>query len=208
MPYRTKEQKEQDKQKKRDMEMELARQEEERLRRLREGNAQETGPQAEDNVAMGLKPNATQASDWNEVVKSYKKKFPQLKIAEDGTLTFPDRESADAFFTEQAKKHVFLATWVVNGELQDDHFYSCGNGKLYKGSFAHILEALNQDLAAEHDSKKKETLEKGIEHLRNMMPKESNLTADHRSKLQEYKGTAAEEPQSASSLRAGQPKKL
>lgn len=177
-----------------DKNFELARLEAEKLRRQQELNAQETKPLLKHEV--NIKPQSPQDNHWRDVIKNYKKKFPELEIAKDGTLTFPDRKSAEQFFTEQAKNHEFLATWVVDGKMQDDHFYSCGNGKLYVGSFAEILATLNQDLKAETDTKMKNKLTHGIAHLKSFMPQEANPAFEMRSKLQESKrGTESDTPE-------------
>lgn len=100
---------------------------------------------------------------WNDIVSDYEKAYAPRKPEDDGALVFPSKESAETFFTEQADlKRDFLVSQVTEDrKLTGYNLFSCGDGHLYKGSFAEIKQQLEAALE-ERDSPE---LRKGLKTI-------------------------------------------
>lgn len=122
---------------------------------------------------------------WKQILEHYKKKFPDAKPLKDGTLAFATHKDAQMFFADMAANGLeFLATRVENGIRQDDHFFSCGDSKIYEGTLAQIAEQLQTALKTEASPDIQAKLHSGLEHIKKIMPKEINPAVEMRSKLQ------------------------
>lgn len=134
---------------------------------------------------------------WKKIVEDYKKKFPDAEC--DGkTLVFPTRNDAVQFFNNFALNgDPFHATFVVNGVLQDDHLFSCGDGQLYKGTYAAIQQSLEANLKTQTDPELKAKILSGIEHIK-AQTATLNPASNMRNKLQTSK--EEEQENSASNM--------
>lgn len=121
---------------------------------------------------------------WNDLVGDYERVCGR-KPEDDGALVFPSHESAETFFTEQAGlKRDFLVSQLTEDRKPTGYnFLSCGDGHLYKGSFAEIKQQLEAALAKKDSSE----LRKGLKTI------ESHL---YRNEVAAVRGkvTANEEP--------------
>lgn len=122
---------------------------------------------------------------WKQITDLHQKRPDALPI-KNGILAFITHQDAKLFFTDMAARGLeFLATHLENNKPVDHHFFSCGQGKTYEGSFAEILEQLKSALKTETAPDLTAKLNKGIEYIKNSMPKDSNPASEMRSKLQQ-----------------------
>lgn len=111
---------------------------------------------------------------WIAIHARFKKEFPDGAVNDDGALNFPSAGAAKDFFGRLAKENTpFLAIKMENGKKTDDLLFSCGNGKLYEGSFNDIKLQLNSDLKTTTDPSVKTMLEEGLKAIQRHEPHES-----------------------------------
>lgn len=132
---------------------------------------------AESAVSFVLKPtdNEVKAAD---LVQEYKKQFDK-EPRNDGVLDFASEEEALSFFSKVAAENkTFFATRVQGTQELDEHVFSCGDSKLYKGSYAEIKQQL-EDAAKANPSNK--VTAAGLEKFCSLIPKAtSDLTSNMR----------------------------
>ena len=130
--------------------------EEKRLAALRQTQIDDQQKKMKAELAIGKKTfeqdsevkfapvRAAYNKDWNTIVEAYQKRFNR-EPDKDGALAFNTKDEAISFFEDQAQSKLkFLATQAVNDQLIDFHLFSCGDGKLYKGTAAEIRAQLEQ----------------------------------------------------------------
>ena len=128
--------------------------------------------------------------NWKQIIALYKKR-PDAQSVKDDVLAFATMQDAKLFFTEIAATGMeFLATRVENDKRQDDHFFSCGDSKIYAGTFEQIIEQLQNARKLETSSENQAKISSGIKYIKSVMPKnEINPATDMRSKLQKFTET-------------------
>ena len=128
--------------------------------------------------------------NWKQIISLYKKR-PDAQAIKDDVLAFASMQDAKLFFTEIAASGMeFLATRVENNKPQDDHFFSCGDSKIYAGTFAQIIEQLQNARKLETSPENQAKISSGIEYIKSVMPKNDiNPATDMRSKLQKFTET-------------------
>ena len=156
-------------------------------------------------------PTGPYSKDWPAILHDYEKQFKR-KPDESGALVFPTPEDAVSFFEAQAKaERKFCAVEVVNGQRIDNYMFSCGEGKLYKGSAADIKSQLAADL--EKDPKNS-NLREGLETFKKMAPEpkpavqatiKDTLSAGRADQVAKQKA-AADEQAAADAAITGAPK--
>lgn len=89
-------------------------------------------------------------SKYHDLAAEYEKQFNR-KMTDDHIMSFATMEEAVAFFEAQAKLgHVFLACRVDEQKnFMDDNCFSCGDGTLYRGTFAEIASQLESVIRAD-----------------------------------------------------------
>lgn len=132
-----------------------------------------------------------QPSDlYKEIIADYEKEDYAKPLTKDGALVFPSPEESKKFFTEQAgKNREFLATLMEDGQLQDSHHFSCGDGQLYSGSYQDIQTQLASALKTANGSNR-EKIESGIERISSMqaqLKSKSTSTQEMKAKMQGLK---------------------
>jgi hypothetical protein len=188
-----------EKKKLQDQQQALAAEQAEIIRLQQEANKTQPETGVDDDAKIALQPLYPEDPVWKKIVENYKKEFPDAKIEEGNCLRFESTTSATNFFTTQAQEgSPFLATWVVDGNIVDDHFFSCGDGTLYKGSFAEIAQQLEAALETATHPDIQGKISEGLARIKQAMPKEQNPAAEWKSKLQESKSaTNAENTEEA-----------
>ena len=138
--------------------------------------------------------SSTNKKDLDAILSAYKKQFG-LEPNEKGMLVFPSLEVAVKFFTDMAAAGLtFFATkYDASDKPTDYHLFACGDGVLYKGTYAEIKSALVA--AVERAPDNKVTLE-GLNIFNALMPTAPNPTAQMRGAIQDQR-KAPEEPAEA-----------
>jgi len=132
-----------------------------------------------------------QTLDWQKIIAAYKDQF-DLEAGPDGTLAFPDKKSATAFFKEQAA--LCLKFFCVLLPEKKDFEFSCGDGQLYSGSLAEIQEKLKT--ALENASpENKINIEEGLKEVQYYM--KTNPTQDARLAMKNLARPAEQEQDDA-----------
>jgi cytochrome c peroxidase len=146
-------------------------------------------------AAQNLALPAAYEKDWNKLKAAFSAQFPGQMIAED-TLSFPNLETALAFFTKQAQQGLhFLMSRYVNGAATDEHAFSCGDGQLYYGSAVEIEAQLKATISQSSNA----TTEAGLKLFLTTVAKMHCPTSHMREKLQGHKEvSSATEAHSAS----------
>jgi hypothetical protein len=121
---------------------------------------QQVMPEAEAEGSVGVKPgvNLTSSSPRSkEIIDAYTKQNGGKGPDESGVFVFPTLDDAINFYTEQARLGLCFFDTQVDANNQpvqpDFHVFSCGDGHLYKGTYAEIekeltLAASNNPLTA------------------------------------------------------------
>ena len=136
-------------------------------------------------------------NDWQAIIVDYKKEFGCGPDEKTGVLIFPTMDAAIQFFDKQAKppnKREFLATEYVNGVAKDFHLFSCGDERLYQGTFAEIKAQLEKALKDHPENAK--TLA-GLKLIAARMPG-ANAVSEMREQLKGHRQMPADEEQQAS----------
>ena len=181
--------KEEDKKRRVEEKMARALREEEIRRLMQEAQVEPPKPRNEEETEIQITCELDE--HWKKILANYKKEFPQEEMPNNHTYRFPSVQAAEDFFTKQAQEgSEFLGTWGKDGKRTDDHLFSCGDGKLYTGSFAKIHQDLQDALKAETSPERKAKISKGLERIKNCMPQEQNPAVEMRNKLQESKKAA------------------
>ena len=169
--------------------------EEDVLKRIAAEEAmKQIAPGKEKKVKFTPAPT-TNKKDWEAILGAYKKQFG-LEPNEKGILVFPSPEAAVKFFTDMAKEgRTFFATKCdANDKLTDYHFFACGDGVLYKGTYAEIKSALTA--AVQSAPENKVTLE-GLNIFNALMPTAPNPAAQMRGAIQDQRKAPEESPEAA-----------
>lgn len=142
----------------------------------------------EDEQCYQIQSNLLKPDAWKEILKDYENEDYAKPRTEHGALVFPGPEEAKKFFQEQAgKNREFLATYMKDGQLQDSHYFSCGDGQLYSGSYQDINSQLQKALITASESNR-EKIESGIKHIETMQQQRKPTTAQEmRAKVQGLK---------------------
>ncbi len=103
--------------------------------------------QKKNAAARAYKPSLKPV-EWETILSDYERLFKR-KPEPDGTVIFDTQEEATTFFSQQASKSREFLVTCLSPEKQElnAHYFSCGNGKLYKGSFEEIKQQLEIALA-------------------------------------------------------------
>lgn len=121
----------------------------------------------EEVMFAPTQPTGAYSKDWPAILADYTNKFNK-KPDESGTLIFPTQDDAVNFFEAQAKaERKFCAVEVVDGKRIDNYMFSCGEGKLYKGSAADIKSQLAADLKKDPNNS---NLREGLDVFKKMAP--------------------------------------
>lgn len=131
----------------------------------------------------------TPGDDWQKLVEDYKKEFNK-EPDDKGVLIFPNLEAVLNFFTEQAKLgRMFLAAAITPEGKETGHYeFSCGDGKLYVGSFELINQQLQASLKQDPTNEK---IVNGIKTIQSLMP--TNPVHEARRELNKMKGESNNE---------------
>jgi len=150
-----------------------------------------------------LKPSPEHKEDLDEILKDYKKKYPNIPIdPKKPALQFDTREDAINFFTAQATSkppRKFLAIEVDDqGKPTGFYCYSCGDGTLYQGSLKDIKNALQEAPVSEQTKN-------GLDFIKSYM---SNPTQNFRANMQNQKNEESAKKDEPESSLPGSPSPL
>ncbi len=99
----------------------------------------------EEITPVNFQATETESGDWVKIIEDYKAKYPESPIV-NNVLVFPTKDDAISFFAEQAAMEPprkFLVKEVgPDGKPTGFNVFSCGDGKLYKGTYEEIQEQL------------------------------------------------------------------
>lgn len=172
-------------------EIELFQEEEARLKKADLSNELPVQAEEDTESSGNIKLYVPTNDGVNKIRSDYVKLYPDRPIQKD-VLTFDSQKEATDFFTTQATSEPpqkFLASYVdQNGKLTGQNLFSCGNKKLYEGTFQEIQEQLKADLKQKPDDL---NLQQGLEQITRLI----NPAVEYRSALKQAKGanTAAEQ---------------
>ena len=125
--------------------------------------------------------------DWKKIVADFEKQFHH-GLDKDGVMQFASMKDATDFFKKQAEqeKRCFFATECKKGKMLDHHFYSCGDGHLYEGTYLDI----EKQLVATVKSHPEDTITAaGLEEFRSLMPTSTpNPATEMREHIKDQRG--------------------
>lgn len=136
-------------------------------------------------------------SDYQKIIEDYNKQYPETAVKdtdEKGVLIFPSRDAATDFLAAQAaskppRKFLFSEMDATSGQLMDFHFFSCGDGALYKGSMSEIQNQLQEAQKANPDNGK---IKAGLELIKARL--NTNASVDYKSRVAEARNSEADRP--------------
>lgn len=155
---------------------------------------------SEELTRYNIQSSGVESEDWKKIIEDYKKKYPENPI-EKNTLTFPTKKDAIDFFTAQATTEPprkFLASEIdQNGKPTGFNLFSCGDGKLYKGTFNEIQDQLK---AAQKENPDDPNLKQGLATIARFVNPAQGFRETLLQTKEPEKTASTEEHQSGSSL--------